>query len=363
MAQRAAVRPMGMLWRGRAGSLLGPTVLTVSLAAAVAALARAPARARAGAAGRPAAAGRAAASRRAAAPHRAASGRAVAPRQAETGPVNVGCTSRQHPRLATRLAGGLRAALRGRLSTVALRVTDRDDQLDCWLSPGMHIDSASVVKVTILGTLLREAMTQHRPLTRAEQSLATAMITRSDNAAASALWAHVGRGRLQYFLGRVGMNQTRLGPSGYWGLTEITAHDEMLLLNTLMYPNRVLDTASRDYALTLMTHVIPAQRWGVPAGAPDSLTVHVKNGWLPLAPYGWLINSIGCFTGHHRGYAIVVLTEDNPSMAYGVATVELAAEVIHHQLSPGAAHRVPPSRPDSSWGLPDELIPPSRGGR
>ena len=279
------------------------------------------------------------------------------------GPFPVTCTSPLHPRLAARLARGLRAALRGRLSTVALRVDDQGDQLGCWLNAGLHFDSASVVKVTILGTLLREAMTQHRPLTRAEAQLATAMITESDNAAASALWAHVGRGRLQYFLGRAGMTQTQLGPGGYWGLTQITAHDEMLLLNLLRFPNQVLDTASRDYALSLMARVIPSQRWGVPAGAPASLTVHVKNGWLPLATHGWRIHSIGCFTGHHRGYAIVVLTEDNPTMGYGIATIEGAAEVINRQLSPGAVHRVPPSRPASSWGIPDELIPAPLGGR
>ena len=67
------------------------------------------------------------------------------------------------------------------------------------------------------------------------------MITESDNDAASALWAEVGHGRLQYFLGRAKMTETQLGPGGYWGLTLITAHDEALLLNLLMYPNAVLD--------------------------------------------------------------------------------------------------------------------------
>ena len=112
-----------------------------------------------------------------------------------------------------------------------------------------------------------------------------------------------------------------------------------------------------------MAQVIPSQRWGVPAGAPASLTVHVKNGWLPRAPHGWRINSIGCFTGHHRGYAIVVLTEDNPTMAYGIATIQGAAEVIHRQLNPATATFLPPPGPDPSWGQPDEQIPPSLGGR
>jgi hypothetical protein len=275
----------------------------------------------------------------------------------------VSCLSSAHPKLAARIAQGIHAALSGRSSSVALRVYDKSEDLNCWLNATTHFDSASVVKVTILGTLLREAETQHRQLTSSEVRLARLMITQSDNSAASALWAHVGRGRLRYFLGRAGMKQTQLGPGGYWGLTQITAHDELLLLNLLMYPNTVLDAPSRAFALNLMAQVIPSQRWGVPAGAPAGLTVHVKNGWLPLATHGWRIHSIGCFTGHQRGYSIVVLTEDNPTMAYGITTIERAAQVIHRQLNPAATAFRPPSTPAPSWGRPDEQIPSALGGR
>src|SRR6185437_3832380 len=50
-----------------------------------------------------------------------------------------------------------------------------------------------------------------------------------------------------------------------WGLTRITAADETRLLWLLLRSNRVLDNASRGYALALMADVTPAQRWGVPA--------------------------------------------------------------------------------------------------
>jgi hypothetical protein len=287
----------------------------------------------------------------------------MASRRPEAAPIAVSCLSPAHPKLAARLTRGIHAALSGRSSAVALRVYDKSEDLNCWLNTTTHFDSASVVKVMILGTLLREAETQDRHLTPYETRLARLMITQSDNNAASALWAHVGRGRLRYFLGRAGMKQTRLGPGGYWGLTQITAHDELLLLNLLMYPNAVLNAGSRDIALNLMAQVIPAQRWGVPAGAPAGLTVHVKNGWLPLATHGWRIHSIGCFTGHHRGYSIVVLTQDNPTMAYGITTIQSVAEVIHRQLNPTATAFRPASAPAPSWGQPDEQIPPPLGGR
>ena len=281
---------------------------------------------------------------------------------AEAASIAVSCISAAHPKLATRMATGIRAALSGRLSTVALRVEDRSKQLTCSLNTRMHFDSASVVKVIILGTLLRMTETQHRHLTKHETTLATEMITESDNDAASALWAEVGRGRLQYFLGRAKMTETQLGPGGYWGLTLITAHDEALLLNLLMYPNTVLTPGSRAFALNLMARVIPSQRWGVPAGAPADLTVHVKNGWLPLATHGWRIHSIGCFTGHHRGYSIVVLTEDNPTMQYGITTIQAAARVIHRQLNPPGTAAIAPAQPAPSWGTPDERIPATLGG-
>ena len=284
-------------------------------------------------------------------------GEPAAAGRSQAGSIAVTCASPARPALAARLSRDIRSALRGRWSLVGLRVDDRSQHLTCWLNARTHFDSASVVKATILGALLREAMAQHRHLTQREVSLAVEMITQSDNGAASALWAQIRHGWLPYFLSLAKMTETRPGPSGYWGLTQITAHDEWLLLTRLMYANSVLDTASRNFALSLMAHVTPAQQWGVPAGGPAGLTVHVKNGWLPLAPGGWRINSIGCFTGHRRGYSIVMLTQDNPSMAYGITTIERAAEVIHHDLNPAAAPIIPPSAPGPSWGTPDEHIP------
>jgi len=244
------------------------------------------------------------------------------------------CRSPSHSALAAKLARDIQAAHRGRVSAVAVRVDDPGKELGCWLHGARHFDSASAVKVTILGALLRKALDQHRYLTDTEAAWAGAMITKSDNGAASALWARLGHEYIRHFLNLAGMTRTVLGPGGYWGLTQITAHDEARLLRLLLSRNPVLDRASRSYALTLMAQVIPAQRWGVPAGAPDRLTVHVKNGWLPLPPHGWRVHSIGCFTGHHGGYSIIVLTQNNPSMAYGIRTIEAIATVIHRDLNP-----------------------------
>jgi beta-lactamase class A len=243
------------------------------------------------------------------------------------------CKSAAHPALAARLSRDIDAARRGRVSEVAVRVDDPGKGLQCWLHSARRFESASVVKVTILGALLRHALVRHRYLTAAEVAEATAMITRSDNNAASALWFELGRGYIQRFLNLARMRQTIPGVDGFWGLTQITAHDEVLLLRLLLHRNRVLDLPSRRYALGLMAQVIASQRWGVPAGAPARLTVHVKNGWVPSAAHGWIVHSIGSFTGRHGGYSLVILTQDNPTFAYGVGTIQIISRAIHRDLN------------------------------
>ena len=127
-----------------------------------------------------------------------------------------------------------------------------------------------------------------------------------------------------------------MGQDGYWGLTQVTTHDEMLLLELIAKPNSVLTTASRSYELGLMAKVIPGQRWGTPAGAPADVTVHVKNGWLP-DDTGWHVNSTGAFIGKGKNYLIAVLTDDNPSEQYGIDTIERVARLVHRDLNTVAA--------------------------
>ncbi len=272
---------------------------------------------------------------------------------------SVQCVASDHAYdgLAIRMAHDIDGRLAGRVSAVGLEETDSRTGITCQYHASMHFYAASAIKVTILAALLRKAQEQHRQLTASEKSLAWLMITQSDNDAATALWNDVGIPGMQHFLNLAKMSETML--SDAWGLTLLTAHDETLLLHLISIANPILSKASRVYERYLMAHVISAQRWGTPAGAPTSVIVHVKNGWLPFGPGGWVINSLGLFTNKHRVYSLAFLTYDNPSMIYGVDTIEGAAEVIHRDLNPGAAQVIPPSVPGPSWGIPDEPIPPA----
>ncbi|HUB39151.1 MAG TPA: serine hydrolase [Streptosporangiaceae bacterium] len=174
------------------------------------------------------------------------------------------------------------------------------------------------------------------------------MITQSSNNAATALWQDVGMTGMQRFLNKAGMRHTVLNEA--WGLTDITAKDELTLLHRLTSPGKPLGKYSRAYVLRLMAQVIPAERWGVPAGAPSGVTVHVKNGWLPYPQADdWNINSIGAFTGKHISYQIVILTgpaADGQTESYGIQTVQAAAQAINRQLAGrGGARATPASLP------------------
>lgn len=128
------------------------------------------------------------------------------------------------------------------------------------------------------------------------------------------------------------MNETELGTDGYWGLTQVTAHDEMLLLELLTRGNPVLWPSSRSYELGLMAEVVKWEAWGVTAGTPSDVSWHVKNGWL-TDEAGWHINSIGAFTGHGQDYMIAVLTDDSPSEQYGIDTIENVARRAQRDIN------------------------------
>ncbi|HXP21522.1 MAG TPA: serine hydrolase [Streptosporangiaceae bacterium] len=214
-----------------------------------------------------------------------------------------------------------------------------------WLfHPGMVQDTASIVKVEIMGALLRDAEVSGRPLTQAQTNLMTTMIENSDNTAATALWAEAGGpAGIGRFDRSIGMDQTTpstlaLIPGTQlpgWGLTTTSARDEVTLVSKFAFPNLVFNNTDRRYGLSLMEHIEADQAWGVGFGLPAGTTVALKNGWVPIPPTNqWQVNSIGWVKGHGRNYVLAVLTQGNPSEAYGIATIETIAARVFADLSP-----------------------------
>lgn len=245
------------------------------------------------------------------------------------------CTSTSHPFIAAKISAGIKAALAARPgSFVAMTASDPVVGLNCQLNNTNHFYAASVMKVTILSALLLKVGGPSH-LTAAQKSLAVAMITQSDNNAAQTLWTEEGIPAVQNFLNKAGMSETKLNDA--WGLTLITAHDELRLLQVLTDSN-VINSASRGYVLTLMSEVISSERWGVSAGMASAEKLHIKNGWLNYPGVSdWNINSIGTFSGP-MNYEMVILTApptlaEGQSEAYGIDTVQAAASVFNRDLA------------------------------
>jgi hypothetical protein len=267
----------------------------------------------------------------------AATARASTAGSAASATITVGlCTAPAARRaLAAQLSADIEKGLRGRNGEHAVSVYDRVTGVSCVYNGSKHFDSASIVKAIIMAALLRWHQQTGTPLSAWEKSEATLMITQSDNDAATALWDELGMSSLQHFLSLAGMGETQLGQDGEWGLTQVTAHDETLLLKLLTAPNSVLDAYSRSYQLGLMAAVTSWEAWGVTAGTPSGVSWHVKNGWLPDAT-GWHINSIGTFSGPGENYMIAVLSDNtdmNDDEQYGINTIEDVARLVQHDLN------------------------------
>ncbi|MEU9386246.1 serine hydrolase [Streptomyces sp. NPDC048279] len=187
-------------------------------------------------------------------------------------------------------------------------------------------DTASIVKVDILASLLLHARDHQRALTARETALAQVMIRDSDNNAANALWHSIGGAPgLASANKRLGLTSTTPGTQGRWGLTRTTAADQIRLLQTIFGSGRTpLDTASRNRIATLMTQISADQSWGVSAAADSGWAL--KNGWLMRTTTDlWDINSVGRVTAGHHHYLVAVLSNGSASMPDGVKLVERAA--------------------------------------
>ncbi|WP_210574921.1 serine hydrolase [Streptomyces sp. GESEQ-4] len=196
-------------------------------------------------------------------------------------------------------------------------------------------DTASIVKVDILASLLLQAQDAGRALTAAEKSYATAMIEHSDNASASALWRTIGKAAgLDAANERLGLTDTEGGDNMLWGLTQTTATDQLVLLQQVFgEKNSELTEASRSYIQGLMARIAAGQQWGVSAAA-DGSTWALKNGWLPRTATGlWDINSIGRITVDGHGCLVAVLSDGNSTQAKGISLVEEAARTAISVIS------------------------------
>ncbi len=175
--------------------------------------------------------------------------------------------------------------------------------------------SASVVKALLMTAYLRRGSVRNRRLYGGDKALLEPMITRSDNATASSVYGIVGADGLRRLARRATLRDFH--PNVVWGLTEISSGDMASFMYRL---RRYLPKRHRRYALHLLSSIISGQRWGIPQAKPRGWSVYFKGGWTPSSG-GWRINQVARLTRGKRKLGLAVLSEGNPSHAYGTETI------------------------------------------
>jgi hypothetical protein len=239
------------------------------------------------------------------------------------------------------LAGYLAA----RPGKVTAAVYDRLTGKTWVLNPGVIEDTASIVKVEIMGAALKQAQDAGSPLPGTELALMNTMIKNSDNTAATELLKDDGGAAgVQKFDNSVGMTHTTVSTLAFipgsttlpgWGLTTTSAVDQVKLVKHFAYPNKLLNSLNRNYGLTLMENIEADQAWGVSFGVQQGVTVALKNGWLPLnlaSNTNWQVDSIGWIHGNGRDYVLAVLTNGSATEQTGIDTIEHISATVYGAL-------------------------------
>ncbi len=84
----------------------------------------------------------------------------------------------------------------------------------------------------------------------------------------------------------------------------------------------VVDSEGRLSGVHLHRRFITGSSWGIPAlGRPRGCEVFFKGGWRSTG-LGQLVHQIARLEGHRRVFSIAVMTDGDPSMGYGIATIQ-----------------------------------------
>jgi Beta-lactamase enzyme family len=229
------------------------------------------------------------------------------------------------------LKDALQHYIETRRRAIAVAVYDSVAKQLLAIHPSLRGRTASIVKVDILETLLHRTGGK---LTEDQRETATAMIENSDNDAATDLWNQDGGAAgVHAFNDLLGLQQTT--PHIDWGDTTTSAADQVTLVRALLEHSALLTDSARRFQRTLMRHIEADQQWGISGGVPSTAIYGVKNGWLPVnEDHGlWAVNSIGWVRGDGKAYEIAVITQHDPTKAYGIQSIQHIAQLVWKHMT------------------------------
>jgi len=201
-----------------------------------------------------------------------------------------------------------------RAGRVSFAVVDSTGNLSCYRCRASY-HSASVVKAMLLVAYLNRLVGEHKPLTADHEAYLDPMIRVSDNNAATAIYAHVGDRRLRALADQAHM--TDLHVSGSWGSARITAADQAGFFARL---DELAPSEYQAYARSLLSSIVARESWGIPEVSRPTWFTMFKGGWL-TSRRGSLVHQVARLEKGRLSIAIAILTDGNPSDAYGRETV------------------------------------------
>jgi hypothetical protein len=207
--------------------------------------------------------------------------------------------------------------LAGRTGVSAFAIVDSEGRLS-----GVNVHrtflTASVVKAMLLVGYLRrlDALGRHR-VDSYSNSFLYPMIHVSDNNAATQCWSIVGDRGLYAVAAAAGM--TDFSVSGLWGSALLSPADQARFFFEM---DSLIPREFVGYARFLLSTIEASQSWGIPVIArPLGYTVFFKDGSEPTG-LGQLVHQIARLEGHGRRFAIAVMTDGDPTMQYGIGTIQ-----------------------------------------
>jgi hypothetical protein len=179
---------------------------------------------------------------------------------------------------------------------------------------GIHsrrvFESASVVKAMLLVGYRQMLDRQGRALSDEDDEELRPMITESANDQATWVYNHLGNADLTRLAADTRMRQFTITGSS-WSSARFSARDQAKFF---WHIRALAPDQFRDYAMGLLSSIVPSQSWGIARVARN-------RGYSPFFKGGWgggLVHQAALLSGSR---AVVVLTDGNPTMHYGIATI------------------------------------------
>jgi hypothetical protein len=220
--------------------------------------------------------------------------------------------------------------LRARSGYTAFAVVDSEGR-----TSGVHIHrtfvSASVVKAMLLVAYLRKLDSHHQGLDSGSRSILYPMIHVSDNSAATSTWRRVGDPALYRLAHAAGM--TDFSIVGIWARAQISAADQARFFFEM---DSLVPRQFRGYARSLLSGIAGFQSWGIPRVARPGWHVFFKGGWRGTGR-GQLVHQAARLERGRTRFGMAVMTDGDPSMGYGITTIQGVAARLLRRPPPAAS--------------------------